>query len=71
MFRIITLKTIKIFLVRYSPDPPIFKKVQSDSVLIRAHLCHFPVSSEISDFTSCTHAQTDILDRKHADKTDY
>jgi len=30
-----------------------------------------PVSSEISDFTPCAHAQTDILHRKHADKTDY
>ena len=32
---------------------------------------HSPVSSEISDFTPCTHAQTDILHDKYADKTDY
>jgi len=31
----------------------------------------FPVSSEISDFTPCTHAQSNILHTKHADKTDY
>jgi len=30
-----------------------------------------PVSSEISDFTSCTHAQSNILHAKYADKTDY
>ena len=31
----------------------------------------FPVSSEISDFTPCTHAQSNILHTKYADKTDY
>jgi len=30
-----------------------------------------PVSSEISDFTSCTHAQSNILLTKYVDKTDY
>jgi len=30
-----------------------------------------PVSSEISDFTPCTHAQSNILHTKYADKTDY
>jgi len=29
------------------------------------------VSSEISDFTSCTHAQSNILHTKYVDKTDY
>jgi len=29
-----------------------------------------PVSSEISDFTPCAHAQTDILHIKYAAKTD-
>ena len=29
------------------------------------------VSSEISDFTPCMHAQTYVLHGKHADKTDY
>jgi len=28
-----------------------------------------PVSSEISDFTPCTHAQSDILRIKYAEKT--
>jgi len=30
-----------------------------------------PVSSEISDFALCTHAQCNILHTKYADKTDY
>jgi len=30
-----------------------------------------PVSSEISDFTPCTHAQSTILHIKYADKTYY
>jgi len=30
-----------------------------------------PVSSEISDFTPSTHAQSNILHTKYADKTDY
>jgi len=30
-----------------------------------------PVSSEISDFTPCTHAQSNILHTKYADKPDY
>jgi len=30
-----------------------------------------PVSSEISDFTPCTHAQNNILHTKYADKPDY
>ena len=30
-----------------------------------------PVSSEISDFTPCTHAQSNILRTKYADKTDF
>jgi len=30
-----------------------------------------PVSSEISDFTPCTHAQSNILQTKYADKTHY
>ena len=30
-----------------------------------------PASSEISDFTPCMHAQTDILHGKYADKIDY
>jgi len=30
-----------------------------------------PVSSEISDFRPCTHAQRNILDTKYVDKTDY
>ena len=29
------------------------------------------VSSEISDFTPCTHAQSNVLQTKYADKTDY
>ena len=29
------------------------------------------LTCEISDFTPCTHAQSNILQRKHADKTDY
>jgi len=46
-----------------------------------AHLCKYfgscvtewviPVSSEISDFTPCTHTQSNILHTKYADKTDY
>jgi len=30
-----------------------------------------PVSSEISDFAPCTHAQSNILHTKYADKNDY
>ena len=30
-----------------------------------------PVSSVFSDFTPCTHAQSNILYTKYADKTDY
>jgi len=30
----------------------------------------FPVSSEISDFTPCAHAQSNILHIKYAEKTD-
>ena len=30
-----------------------------------------PVSSELSDFTPCTHAQSNILHTKYVDKTDY
>jgi len=30
-----------------------------------------PVPSEISDFIQCTHAQSNILHTKYADKTDY
>ena len=30
-----------------------------------------PVSSEISDFTPCTHAQSNILHTKYVDKTDH
>ena len=29
------------------------------------------LTCEISDFTPCTHTQTDILHSKYADKTDY
>ena len=53
------------------PDPKLMKqftvRIQSKINKIR----HSPVSSEISDFTPCTHAQTDILHDKYADKTDY
>jgi len=31
----------------------------------------YPVSSEISDFTPSTHAQSNILYTKYADETDY
>jgi len=31
----------------------------------------FPVSNEISDFTPCTHAQSNILHTKYSDKTDF
>ena len=30
-----------------------------------------PVSSEISDLTPCTHAQSNTVHTKNADKTDY
>ena len=32
---------------------------------------HDPVSSEMSDFTSCTDTQSNILHTKCADKSDY
>jgi len=31
----------------------------------------FQVSSEISNFTPCTHAYSNILHTKYVDKTDY
>jgi len=33
-------------------------------------LCWRPVSSEISDFTPCAHAQSNIVQIKYAEKTD-
>jgi len=36
----------------------------------REQLRRHPVSSEISDFTPCTHAQSTILHIKYAEKTD-
>jgi len=35
------------------------------------NLAAFPLSSEISDFTPCAHAQTNILHTRYADKSDY
>jgi len=41
------------------------------SKLLKSHTVGLPVSSEISDFTPCTHAQSNVLHTKYADKTDY
>jgi len=46
IFRIITLKQKKTFSVRSSPDPPIFKKLQSDPVLIRQKLASVLIQSD-------------------------
>jgi len=47
--------------------------VHAALVRLKVLKCHVarPVSSEISDFTRCTHAQSNILHAKYADKTDY
>jgi len=48
------------------PDPDYRSRLRQDYAYFSD-----PVSSEISDFTQCMHAQSYILHTKYVDKTDY
>jgi len=67
------LITAQIFSDRYTTTDPVW---EPDWKVGCCGSCPAPVSSEfqtceISDFTPCTHAQSNILHTKYADKTDY
>jgi len=49
---------------RYADNPTLLASE------VYAEMAHLPLWSEISDFTPCTHARSNLLHIKYAEKTD-